>query len=121
MSVLGPKAEQSASELCSRLERACPAIEPDPPEPRPVVLVVVYQHGYPRIGGGILQAAQAGGTLRLPVDGRVQHVRVEHKTERNQVGGAVAANGGQPRHSSGCNAGAHFLPGHDQILRPCVL
>ena len=115
--VLGPKAEQGASELRPGLERACPAVEPDPPEPRPVVLVVVYKDGHPRIGGGILQAAQAGGPLRLPVDGGVQHVRVEHKTEWNQVGSAVAADGCQPSHRSRGNARAHFFPGHDQILR----
>src|SRR5262249_26603560 len=121
LSVLCLEAREGALELRSSLERSRSAVQPDPPEPRPVVLVVIHQDRHPWIGGRVLQAAPPGAPFGLAVDGRVQYVGVEHETEWNHVWGSVATDGGQPCHRSRRDPRAHFLRSHDQIVRWRVL
>jgi hypothetical protein len=60
-----------------------------PPEPSPVVLVVVDHEGAPRIGTHVRQALQAARALRLRVDGRVDGVVDEGEHDRDDVRSAV--------------------------------
>ena len=61
------------------------AAQPHPPEPRPVLVVVVDQHLDARIGLDVAQPLQAPGPLRLLVDRRVQRVALDHEADRDDV------------------------------------
>jgi len=68
-----------------------------PPEPRPVVLVVVDQHLDPRVRLDVREPLQSARSFRLLVHGRVQRVALDREADRDDVRAAVGANGRQPR------------------------
>jgi hypothetical protein len=71
------------------------AVGAGPPQPVPVRLVVVGEHGHPRLGGDVAQPRQPRGRLRLGVDRAVDHVPVHRERDRDDVGAAARAHRGQ--------------------------
>ena len=71
------------------------SFQPHPPQPRPVLFVVVDQHRDFRAVADVLEALQAARPLGLLVDGRVEDVSVEGEAERDEVRATPAVERGQ--------------------------
>ena len=70
-------------------------VDTDPPELRPVLVVVVEQNGDVWVGGDIAQALEVDRLLGLGVDGEVKSVFVDDEADRNRVRNAGRVRGRQ--------------------------
>jgi probable F420-dependent oxidoreductase len=95
--VFGAEELDRAIRLGAAVQHARTAIEPNPPELVPVVVVVVDQDGHIRVLANVLDPLQPRRALRLRIDGRVERVPVERVHDRHQVRAAVRAHGREPR------------------------
>ena len=84
------------SRLLAAVEHACVAAEPHPPEPGPVVVVVVDEDRHLRPAAGVLDPAQRPRPLRLRVNGRVERVADEREHNWDKVWAPVGVDGRKP-------------------------
>src|SRR5262249_4665874 len=101
-------------DVVTRLVDAGGTGDPDPPQGRPVVVVVVDQDHGPTGGDEVAQAPQAPGGLGLVIDGADQAAGAHREAHRDEVHGTVGAGGGQPGHRGGGEA----LP---QVVHPAII
>ncbi len=78
-------------------EDACAPSETRPPEVRPVVVVVIDEHGYLGPRTRVLDAPQHAGALRLLVNRRVERVTGECEDDRDEMWPPVVIGGGETR------------------------
>jgi hypothetical protein len=71
--------------LVAVVEHACTAAHADPPQPPPILLVVVDQDRHVRAGARVLDSPQRPRALRLGVDGRVERVAVDGEHDRDEM------------------------------------
>ena len=92
-------------------------VAPHPPQPGPVIVVVVVdEHRHRRMGGDVGQALQRRRPLRLGVDRAVHRVAGEDEDEGNDVRTAVAPHRRQPGDPSGAEASAGLLAVHTRLV-----
>src|ERR671934_2350969 len=82
--------------LLAGVEHARAAAQPNPPQPLPVLLVVVDEDRHIRTGAGVLDPAERPRALRLAVDRRVQRLAVEREDDRHEMRPPVGIGGRQP-------------------------
>jgi len=80
--------------LLPALHHPSVAIHPNPPEQRPVLVVVVNQERAGRVGPQVLQSPERKGGLGFGVDGRVDGVAVEDEAAGDDVREAFGGDGG---------------------------
>ena len=80
--------QEAKRQLCflTGVQDARPALEPHPPQPAPVGLVVVGQHRDVGAAAGVLDAPQPARALRLAVDRGVERLVVDDEDDRHEVG-----------------------------------
>src|SRR5581483_3197778 len=76
-------------------------VEADPPQLRPVVLVVVDEQAHRRVDGDVLQPAQRRRPLGFVVDHGVGDVAVDGEAARHEMRPPVGVHGRQPGHRRG--------------------
>src|SRR3954469_2897764 len=94
------------------------AIHPDPPQMRPVLVVLIHHYGDPLVGGDVPQPPQGGRRLRLLVDRDEQFVAVHDVRHRYDVRPQVGADSRQPPHpgSRHPSPAGRFVQSHTPTL-----
>jgi probable F420-dependent oxidoreductase len=100
------------SRLLAAVEHPCVAAEPHPPEPGPVVLVVVDEGRHLRPAAGVLDPPQRPRPLRLRVDGGVESVARECEHDWHKVWPTVGVDGRKP----GDPRVRDLLPQYDRVV-----
>ncbi len=93
------------------------AVDPDPPERRPVLRVVVDEECDGGLGAHVLEALERQRRLRLGVDGGVHGRADQREAARHQMRPPVGAHGAQPPDPGRRDAGTHRLPIHGGTVR----
>src|SRR5579859_1066891 len=81
-------------------EHASTAVRAHPPHSCPVLVVVIDEHGDPRVVRDVAQTLQVGRALGLVVDREEDGVTGSGKTDGHHVGTACCAHCREPRHAS---------------------
>jgi probable F420-dependent oxidoreductase len=81
--------------LRAAVENTRVATEANPPEPRPVVLVVIDEDRDVGPPAGVLDPPQRARALRLRVDRRVERVAVEREHDRDEMRTAIVVDRGE--------------------------
>ena len=92
------------------------AVDPNPPQRRPVLVVTVHEQGCRTVGPEIPHAAQIERGFGFGVDGRVHGVTTEHETARDQVRTVFRCHRGKVSHSGS----AQSLSSLDAVHNPTV-
>jgi probable F420-dependent oxidoreductase len=98
--------------LVAAVQDPCSTAETDPPQPAPVLLVVVDEYRDVRVAARVLDPEEGPGALRLLVDSRVEGVAFESEHDRNEVWPAVRAH----RRQAGDARPGHLRPEYARIV-----
>ena len=82
--------------LIADFEDRCGPVDSHPPQPVPVLLVVVDEEADLRVGADVLHALQGRAGLRLGVDRRPHAIALHREAAHDDMGATVRAHGGQP-------------------------
>ncbi len=93
-------------------------IESDPPEPRPVILVMVDQDGDRGVGGDVAKALEIGRSFWLCVDRKVERSVIEGEADRDGVRPPVRTDRRKARHPRRPGAPPYFVLVHERSVAP---
>src|SRR4029450_13648928 len=116
--VLGGQQSQGPFTRVPVVLDAARPVEAHPPQPRPVLLVVVDQQRGDPGGAQVLEPDQVEGRLRLVVDGGVDRVALEDEAAGDDGGGPARCDRGQPAHPRLRHAAPHGLLVHGVRREP---
>jgi len=68
-------------------------VEPNPPQPVPLVLVMVDENGDRRVRRDVAKALEVGRSFRLGINGEVQNLPVKGKGNRHEMWSPITAHG----------------------------
>ena len=81
-------------------------VHPNPPQPVPVLLVVVDKNGDGWVRGNVAEPLEVRSSFRLGVNGEIENLPIEGKANRHDMRSAITPDGGQARHPSRIDAPA---------------
>jgi hypothetical protein len=97
------------------------AVHPNPPQPIPVVLVVIDKDRNPRVRHEVADAFEVGGPFGLGVDGEVERLLIEREGDRHYMRLSVNTDGGQSRNRRRRESAPHLTLVHQRSLRQTPL